>query len=113
MGITEVSNMFSWTFVSSFFRKSENMASENSEKMASENSLSLAIENSEKLVGKTMEEADEMIQNEEIIHDGEIITEIRPMKVDEEGMLGTCDYRTDRINVETENGKIVKLLGTN
>merc|ERR1712129_71623 len=99
---TEVSNMFTWAFVSSFFRKSENMASENSEKM----------------VGKTMEEADEMIQNEEIIHDGkkwfkicliyqqlfpgEIITEIRPMKVDEEGMLGTCDYRTDRINVETE-----------
>merc|ERR1712086_184996 len=89
--ITEVSNMFSWTFVSSFFRKSENMASENAEKMASENSLSmvsensekmasensekLAIENSEKLVGKTMEEADEMIQNEEIIHDGERITE--------------------------------------
>merc|ERR1712129_351989 len=117
MGITEISNMFSWTFVSSFFRNSENMASENSEKMASENSEIRAIENSLKtasknsekitsdnsgrLVGKTNKEADEIIRNEEIIHGGERITTIRPRRVNGEAMLGTCDYRTDRINVET------------
>merc|ERR1712129_147785 len=135
--ITEVSNMFSWTFVSSFFRNSENMASENSEKMASENSEIRAIENSLKtasensermasknsekitsdnsgrLVGKTNKEANEIIRNEEIIHGGERITTIRPRRVNGEAMFGTCDYRTDRINVETENGKIVKILGTN
>ena len=35
------------------------------------------------------------------------------MVVDGEGMMGTCDYRVDRINVEISNQKIVKILGAN
>jgi hypothetical protein len=33
--------------------------------------------------------------------------------VDGEGMIGTMDFRTDRINVEISNKKIVKILGAN
>jgi hypothetical protein len=44
---------------------------------------------------------------------GEKIGAIRAMVVDGEGMMGTCDYRTDRINVEISNKKIVKIRGAN
>ena len=44
---------------------------------------------------------------------GEKISTIRAMVVDGEGMMGTMDYRTDRINVEISNKKIVNILGVN
>ena len=44
---------------------------------------------------------------------GERVRMVRPVKVDGEARMVTMDYRTDRINVETENGKIVKIVGAN
>ena len=42
-----------------------------------------------------------------------MVRRVRPVKVDGEARMVTMDYRTDRINVETENGKIVKIVGAN
>ena len=44
---------------------------------------------------------------------GERITRIRPQVIDGEGLMTTCDYREDRLNVEIRNSKIVKILGAN
>ena len=43
----------------------------------------------------------------------ERVNAIRPMVVDGEGMMGTMDYRIDRLNVEIREEKIVKLMGFN
>ena len=49
----------------------------------------------------------------QLIISGERVRRVRPVKVDGERMMMTMDYRTDRINVETENGKIVRIAGAN
>ena len=49
----------------------------------------------------------------QFIMSGERVRRVRPVKVDGERMMMTMDYRTDRINVETENGKIVRIAGAN
>lgn len=36
---------------------------------------------------------------------------IRVRKLDGKPQIGTSDYRTDRLNVEVENGKITKIRG--
>ena len=36
---------------------------------------------------------------------------IRPLRIDGEDLCGTCDHKTDRINVETKNGVIVGIIG--
>jgi len=64
-------------------------------------------------MGKTVEEATATVGSEEIFYSGERVRKVRPVKVDGEAMMVTMDYRTDRINVETENGKIVKIVGAN
>ena len=75
--------------------------------MAAENSVDA------QLMGKTLEDANEIIRELQILVNGERIKIIRPQVIDGEGLMTTCDYRQDRLNVEIRNSKIVKICGAN
>jgi hypothetical protein len=57
--------------------------------------------------------SDEIVTFSKLPISGEKISASHSMVVDGEGMMGTMDYSTDRINVEIDNKTIVKILGAN
>lgn len=63
----------------------------------------LANETSEQLIGNTLDEGNEMIRNKKYFI--EVIMYYLIYK--------RCGYRTDRINMEISNQKIVQILGAN
>ena len=67
------------------------------------------LKTSEQLFGKTMDEANEMIRNEQIFHEGQQINEIRVRVEDGVGLSVNYLHRFDRINVEISNQKINKI----
>ena len=56
------------------------------------------MKNINEIIGKTEKEAEE-IAKEEGMH-------LRLMRKDKKSFCGTCDFRTDRINIEVEEDKI-------
>ena len=66
---------------------------------------------SEQLIGKTVDEANEMIRNGQVWKEVGHIRKIRVAVEDGEYYLVTADYDPDRIDVEIRNQKIVRLLG--
>ena len=72
---------------------------------------SLASEPAVQLLGKTVDEANEMIRNGRIFQDvGQPIGSIRVVVEDGEHWMVTQDYIYDRIDVEISNQKIVRTL---
>ena len=57
-----------------------------------------------------MEEANEIIKNEEISHNGQPISWIRVVKADGQYLTIPEDFHPSRLNVELKNGIIVKLV---
>ena len=57
----------------------------------------------EEIKGLTVEEAQVVLEGKGMV--------VRVRKKDGQGMIGTCDYRTDRVNVSTKDGKIVGVSG--
>merc|ERR1712117_494112 len=62
------------------------------------------------LLGKTLDEASNILKNENIIYKDTRIARVRPTIIDGEHMIVTMDHREDRINVEVRDGKVVKIL---
>ena len=55
----------------------------------------------ENLVGLTLESAREELKDKDY----------RVVKIDGVGMMITCDFRSDRVNLEVENNIIVRVYG--
>ncbi len=60
--------------------------------------------NPQDLIGKTKEEANELLKDTGFY--------VRVAKKDGHNCMGTCDFRPERIGVETELGKITRVCGT-
>jgi hypothetical protein len=58
------------------------------------------------LIGLTLQEAQNLIATQDIFHDGNKINSIRATSVDGQPRMMTMDYRTDRLNVSLQDGKI-------
>jgi len=66
----------------------------------------------ENLVGMTVQEGEEYLSKNEVKNpDGERVQTIRPMCMDGEEMMGTMDFRPDRVNVAVTAGKISEIRG--
>jgi hypothetical protein len=63
------------------------------------------------LIGKTEEEANLWLAETKPKNGETEVTCVRAMTVDGEGMMGTMDYREDRANVVTVDGKITEVQG--
>lgn len=63
----------------------------------------LSVQQFDKYVGKTEKQAANMAEKEGMV--------IRVTNRDGESLMGTCDYRTDRINVSVEDGVITGISG--
>ena len=61
------------------------------------NDLIKAIEH--QLQGMTVEEGEEYQSKNEFMNEGHRVLAIRPMCIDGEEMMGTMDFREDRVNV--------------
>ena len=67
--------------------------------------------NLEQMIGMTVEEANVWLAEAKPMNEGTVVTTIRPMEVDGEGMMGTMDYREDRANVSIVAGRITQVQG--
>ncbi len=56
------------------------------------------------LIGLTVEGAEAALAQR-----ADPVQSVRPMFVDGNAMMGTCDHRVDRINVSTQDGVIVSI----
>lgn len=70
-------------------------------KMVSSKSIAIA-KIAEKIVGLPVEDAATLLKNEGLL--------IRQMRVDGESLMGTADFRKERVNVEVEDGKVTGVL---
>jgi hypothetical protein len=61
------------------------------------------MQNFDQLIGKTIPEAEALLSLADMV--------LRKAKVDGEWMMGTCDYRLDRVNVIIENDVITEIQG--
>lgn len=63
------------------------------------------------LVGKTLIEAEEFINDNNVYFDEQGGSRIKLIHVPVPNSMSTCDYRTDRLTVDTVNGYITKIKG--
>ena len=68
--------------------------------MSKKNAVSSKILTIEDLVGQTETDAITWIRA--------LGMRCRVMRRDKESFMGTCDYRTDRVNLEVDNGNVTK-----
>jgi len=62
-----------------------------------------AAEIQDEISGLSLPEATNKLEKEEMC--------VRVMQKDGVCYFGTCDYRTDRVNVEVDSDKVVRVLG--
>ncbi|AYV76238.1 MAG: hypothetical protein Terrestrivirus5_60 [Terrestrivirus sp.] len=63
------------------------------------------------LVGKTLQEVENLRESEEYLHIETGTRSVREVCINGEHQCCTMDYREDRVNVHTENGKITVVVG--
>ena len=94
-------------FITSFYSK--NITEHENEDLDDGDNGGEVVEAEEALLGETLKDAQKLIKKSNVEHEGHKVKLIRALKVDGKVQKTTRELASGRLNVETKDGKVIKI----